>query len=189
MLARYLAVLAALAALQVTAFAQLRLQNQSDPFLFAPGRGGGQLNLGGGGLGGAGGFQGGAAVSRGITIKFPEAVSVARPLKLQPPKPVMELEATVRTDARLADIDRSLKAVVGKLRAARLGRNFSTTRQLLREMESLRQRRLVRVRQVAKLVVPEPATSDDPLAPNSDDAGGTPVLPLPTAPKSFGNGN
>ena len=191
MLARNLAVLAALFMLHGAVFGQLRLRDQSDPFLFAPGRGGGQANFGGGGFGGgAGALGGGGAVSRGITIKFPEAVSVNRPLKLQPPKPVMQLEATVTTDSRLAGIDSSLKTVIRKLRAARQGRNFSATRQLLREMEELRQRRLVRVREIAKLVVPEPKTTDDLLAPSTDDAsGGAPVLPLPTAPRSFGSGN
>lgn len=190
MLVRIPLVLVIVALTAVLASAQISVLDPNDPFANYQGGnrgglGGGNFLFGGAGAGAVGGAIGGAPLG-GITIKFPEAVSVSRPLKLRPPKPVMVLEGETATDARVKALDADLRTAARRLMTARKARDYTATRKLLREMESIRQRRLSHIRKVAKLVVPDPPAGSDPTSPALDSSA-PPLLPLPTAPKSLGN--
>lgn len=184
MLARTVIAAIVLAVAAQTASAQIGIKDRSDPFLHYNQNGfggGGSLFGAGGGGAGSGGYGAGPLQGR-IAIKFPEAVSVTRPLKLRPPKPVLVLEGERAADQQMLARTIELRDVARKLEAARRAGDFTKTMRLLREMESVRQRRLERVRTIAKRIVPEPDETGD--APTVPDAGSPPILPIPTAPKN-----
>ena len=124
-------------------------------------------------------------------LSIPTVMPVAREHRRAPAKPVFSLgKDEVAKDKRLQKIDGEIAKLLPQMRLARKRRDMAAASRLLRSIETLRQKRLQRLREIAppKVVVPEPARGAAPKMTDSSTPAPSkpktaqPILPLPKRP-------